>query len=139
MNSFHRLPQLYQPRVQVRAKLDANRACLQRLVPLLQRAAIQYVTDPGPVNGVLIDFTARIKGGTQISAAGGADAVQRMTSLGIVGNGPDGVFGAYDNTRIQSLIDAFSPVFRAAGKAPRAGLQPADIYTNEFLDRAIRL
>ena len=31
-------------------------------------------------------------------------AVQKMLSLGIVGNGTDGVFGSYDSARIQSVI-----------------------------------
>jgi hypothetical protein len=131
---------IYQDTLAIRSdKLEANRACLQRLVPLLQRAAIDYVKNPGPVNGVLIDYTAKIKGGTQISAAGAVDAVQRMTSLGIVSNGADGVFGSYDMAQIQTLITDYAPVFAARGKAPKAGLQPSDIATNEFLDKSIKL
>jgi hypothetical protein len=131
---------IYQDTMAVRAdKLDANRACLQRLVPLMQQAAIDYVHNPGPVNGLIVDFTSKIKGGTQISAAGAADAVQRMTSQGIVGNGTDGVYGSYDTARVQSLIDDYGPVFVQRGKAPKAGLQPSDLFTNEFLDKSKKL
>jgi hypothetical protein len=131
---------IYQNTLAIRAdKLEANRACLQQLVPLLQRSAIDYVKNPGPVNGVLIDFTSKIKGGTQITAAGAVDAVQKMTSLGIVGNGKDGVFGSYDMAQIQSLIADYVPVFQSRGKAPKPGLQPSDIATNEFLDKTLKL
>ncbi len=131
---------IYQNTLVIRAdKLEANRACLQRLVPLLQRSAVDYIKNPAPVNNVLIDFTAKIKGGTQITAAGAADAVQRMVSLGIVGNGTDGVFGSYNTAQVQSLITDYGPVFEARGKAPKVGLQPSDIVTNEFLDKSIKL
>ncbi|MDQ6672558.1 MAG: hypothetical protein M3069_17750, partial [Chloroflexota bacterium] len=131
---------IYQDTLVIRAdKLDANRACLQKLVPLLQRAAIDYVKNPGPINAMLVDYTARIKGGTQISGPGAADAVQKMLSFGIVANGTDGVLGSYDAARIQSLITDYGAVFAAKGKPPKRGLQPSDIFTNEFLDKSIKL
>jgi hypothetical protein len=131
---------IYQDTMGIRAdKLEANRACLQRLVPLMQRAAVDYVKNPGPVNGVIVDYTSKIKGGTQVSAPGAADAVQKMLSLGIVGNGTDGVYGSYDNAQVQALISDYGPVFASRGKAPKAGLQPSDIVTNEFLDKSIKL
>ena len=131
---------IYQDTLTIRAdKLEANRACLQALVPLMQRAAIDYVRNPGPINNLFVDYTARIKGGTQISAAGAADAVEKMRSLGIVSNGADGLYGSYDSARVQSLITDYSPVFAAAGKTPKANLQPSDIFTNEFLDKNVKL
>jgi hypothetical protein len=131
---------IYQNTLAIRAdKLEANRGCLQRLVPLLQRSAIDYVKNPGPVNAVLTDFTSKIKGGTQITAAGAADAVQKMTSLGIVGNGTDGTYGSYDVAQVQALINDYGPVFAARGKQPKSGLQPSDLVTNEFLDKSVKL
>jgi hypothetical protein len=131
---------IYQDTMTIRAdKLDANRACLQKLVPLMQQAAIDYIRNPGPVNGVITDYTSRIKGGTQISAAGAADAVQRMISQGIVGNGADGVYGSYASPQVQSLISDYGPVFSSRGKDPKPGLQPSDLFTNEFLDKTIKL
>jgi hypothetical protein len=131
---------IYQNAVAIRSdKLAANRACLQALIPLLQRAAVEYIKNPGPVNGVLINFSTQIKGGTQISAAGAADAVKRMIDLGIVSNGPDGVYGSFDTPRVQSVIADLVPAFQARGKPARVGLQAADLVTNEFLDKGIKL
>ena len=96
--------------------------------------------EPGPDQRRCWSTTRpEIKGGTQISAAGAADAVQKMLSLGIVGNGTDGVFGSYDTAQVQGLITDYGPVFAAKGKAPKAGLKPSDIFTNEFLDKSIKL
>jgi hypothetical protein len=131
---------VYQDTMAIRAdKLDASKACLQKLVPMMQRSAVDYIKNPGPINAVIVDYTSKIKGGTQISAAGAADAVQKMLSLGIVSNGSDGVYGSYDTARIQSLINDFGPVFVARGKPPKSGLQPSDLVTNEFLDSTIKL
>jgi hypothetical protein len=131
---------IYQDDMAIRSdKLEANRACLQKLVPLMQQSSIDYVKNPGPINNMIVDYTSRIKGGTQISAAGAADAVEKMLSLGIVGNGKDGVYGSYDTAQVQQLIDDFGPVFAARGKAPKQGLQPSDIFTNEFLEKNIHL
>ena len=131
---------IYQNTIVVRAdKVDANRACLERLIPLMQRSSIDYLKNPGAVNNVLIDYTSRMRGGTPITAAGAADAVQKMGALGIVANGADGVFGSYDLARVRNLIDDYGPVFAARGKTPRPGLQPSDLVTNEFLDPSIKL
>jgi hypothetical protein len=131
---------VYQNAVAIRAdKVESNRACLQALVPLLQRAAVDYIRNPGPINGVLVNFTAQIKGGTQISSEGAADAVKKMVDLGIVGNGTDGVYGSFDNARVQALITDVAPVFQTRGKPAKAGLAPADLVTNEFLDKGVKL
>src|SRR5262249_56890686 len=62
---------IYQNTFAIRAdKLEANRACLKALIPLMQQAAVDYIKNPGPVNSVLVDYTAKIKGGTQITTAG---------------------------------------------------------------------
>jgi hypothetical protein len=131
---------IYQDTLVIRAdKLDANRACLQKLIPMLQRAAIDYVKNPVPIDTMLVDYTSKIKGGTQISLPGAADAVQKMVSLGIVANGTDGVYGSYDTALVQQLINDYGPVFTAKGKAPKADLKPSDLFTNEFLDKSIKL
>jgi hypothetical protein len=131
---------VYQNAVAVRAdKLAANKGCLQKLIPMLQQAAVDYVKTPGPVNNVLVDFTSKIKGGTQISAPGAADAVKKMLDLGIIGNGADGVYGSFDSARVKTLIDDVVPVFSSRGKPAKEGLAPADLFTNEFLDKSIKL
>ena len=131
---------IYQDALAIRAdKLDANRACLQKLVPLLQQAEIDYVHDPSATNGVISDFASKLKGGAQTSAPGAAAAVQLMLSEGIVANGSDGVFASFDDSRAQSLIDELAPIFAAKGKPVKDALQPSDVQTNQFLDPTLKL
>jgi hypothetical protein len=130
----------YQNPLTVRAdKVGPNRACLQKLIPLFQRAGVDYVKNPAPINAAITDFSSKLKGGAQTSVPGAAAAVQIMLAEGIVANGTDGVFGSFDTPRVQSLIDDLSPVFQARGKTLKDGLRPSDLVTNEFLDPSVRL
>jgi hypothetical protein len=127
---------VYQNTMGVRSdKLQSQGPCLQKLVPILQQAAIDYVHNPAPINAAIFAFAQKLKGGIQVSLAGSAAAVQQMLNLGIVANGTDGVFGSFDTTRLQNFITTLTPVFVARGKAPKAGLQPSDIATNQFLNK----
>jgi hypothetical protein len=57
----------------------------------------------------------------------------------LIGNGSDGVLGSFDNARVKGLIDRLVPVFESQGTKPKPGLAPADLVTNEFLDKSISL
>jgi hypothetical protein len=63
----------------------------------------------------------------------------RQRALGLIANGSDGVLGSFDTTRVQKLLGRLTPVFEAKGTRPKPGLVPADLVTNEFLDRSISL
>ena len=78
-------------------------------------------------------------GGFTLSAGKAADAVVKQLENGIVANGPDGVFGSFDQDRLQTVIDQLVPVFEAKGTNPSADLTPADLATDEFLDPYISL
>jgi hypothetical protein len=121
-------------------KLAAATPCLQKLVPLLQQAAVDYAKDPTVVNGVLVDIAAQLKSaGWTLSAAAAADAAAKQTSLGLLANGTNGVYGSFDRDRVQKFIAEVGPVYAAKGKQPKTGLTSADIVTNQFLDKGIHL
>jgi hypothetical protein len=132
---------VYQNTVAVRAdRVESDAECLGLLVPLLQQAAIDYVTDPEPINAALVDFVSQIEGGGfELSAGKAADAVVKQLDNGIVANGPDGVFGSFDQDRLQVVIDQLVPVFQEKGTSPAEDLTPADLATDEFLDPSISL
>jgi hypothetical protein len=131
---------VYLNSVAIRAdKLASATPCLEKLVPLLQQAAVDYTKDPSVVSGVLVDIAAQLKtAGWSLSAGAAADAASKQLSLGLVANGADGVFGSYDIARVQKVIDTVGPVYAAKGTQPKAGLQAADIVTNKFLDKSVR-
>jgi hypothetical protein len=123
-----------------RDELDANRACLSKLVPLFQRAQRDYVADPGPANELMLDVVDSLNTsgfGLSRGLLAYGDAKQR--ELGLVADGGDGVLGSFDAARVQKLIEQLAPVFAGRGTAPKPGLTPADLMTNEFLDTSISL
>jgi hypothetical protein len=132
---------VYQSALAIRAdKLEANRACLEKLVPIFQQAIVDYFADPAPVNGLLVDYVSKIEGGGfTLSAGQAADSAQKQLDLGLVSNAGNATIGDVDDARIDRLIADLAPVLTAQGKAPKAGLKASDIATNEFLDTSIAL
>jgi hypothetical protein len=121
-------------------KLAAERACLAKLVPLLQRAQRDYITSPGPTNQLLLKVVSTLHtGGFTISPDLLSYGDTTETKLGLVADGSDGVLGSFDTARVGTLISRLVPVFQAKGNKPKPGLTSADLVTNEFLDRTVAL
>jgi hypothetical protein len=130
--------QIYPQGLAVRAaQLSADSACLKQLVPMIQRAQIDYMTNPGPTNDALVKIAAELAGGPPITADANAAAVATMKQLGIVGNGPDQTLGNFDLPRIDRTIAQLRPIFAARGVKVADKLAAADIVTNEFIDASI--
>ena len=53
--------------------------------------------------------------------------------LDFVNNGSDRTIGNFEVGRIQRLIDIVTPILVGRREPPKAGLQPQDLYTNEFI------
>jgi len=121
------------------AQLDSNKACLSALVPLIQKAQIAYINQPGPTNDVLIEIAKTLGDGPPITAAGNANAVVVMKDLHIVGNGPDQTLGNFDLSRVESTIALLRPIFAARGTKVPDKLVATDIVTNEFIDPSLHL
>jgi hypothetical protein len=51
-----------------------------------------------------------------------------------VNNGTDRTIGNFEVGRVQRLIDIVTPILVGQRQPTRAGLQPQDLYTNEFID-----
>jgi hypothetical protein len=66
-------------------------------------------------------------------------AVKTLKDLGLVSNGSNTYIGDFDQSRIQRMIDILTPIFASQKKPIKAGLKPADVYTNEFVDKKIGL
>jgi hypothetical protein len=121
-------------------KLAANRACLSKLVPLLQQGQRDYITNPGPTNQLLLRTVGTFRtSGFTLSSDILANANAKQKNLGLIADGSDGVLGSFDTARVQKLIGRLTPVFEAKGTAPKPGLTPGDLVTNEFLDKSISL
>jgi hypothetical protein len=123
-----------------RDKLGANSACLSKLVPLFQQAQRDDLVDPGPTNQLLLKVVDTLDTrGFGVSPGLLAYGNAKQKELRLIANGSDSVLGSFDTTRIRKLIGRLAPVFEDRGTAPKPGLSPADLVTNEFLDMSISL
>lgn len=111
--------------------------CLKKLVPIIQQSTVDYLGDPKHANDIVLDAVKQFNNGW-VYTQGTADyAVKTMKADGLLANGPDGVVGKFDEARVADLITKATPIYTALDSAPKTGLTPADIYTNEFLDPSI--
>jgi hypothetical protein len=128
--------QIYSQPLGIRAAdLEELRPCLQQFVPIVQKAVVEYVTDPGAANALIVE-TVETFADFWVYSLGVADfSVQQQKDLGLVSNGGDSTIGNFDEARVQAVIDQI----REAGMDVEADLTAADIFTNEFIDPSIGL
>jgi hypothetical protein len=118
-----------------RGRLDG---CLRRLVPMIQRAQVDFMRDPDPTIRVIVGLVAAYHGFTYTTALA-RYAVGQMRSQGIVGNGGNRTIGDFDHARIGRLVDILEPIFAGQNKRIRPDLGFDDLVTNAYLDPAIGL
>ncbi len=135
---------IYQSALSVKPETVADHGrCLARLVPLFQRALVDYMRDPEPVNARLVEIVEELDNFWTSSLAANSAAVVTMQELGFVSDGGNGHVGDMDEGRIQDLIDKLTPVFAEQGVRGFEGgmtdLVAADIFTNQFIDTSVGL
>ena len=119
----------------VPGQLETLRPCLEKFVPVVQQAAIDYVNDPDRANAIIIDAVEQYDTFWVYDEALAAYSVETQKELGFVGNGPDGTLGNMDEERVQGVIDQI----REAGLEVPEDLTVEDLITNEFVDPDIGL
>lgn len=112
--------------------------CLKKLVPALQRSTVAYMKDPSKTNSLIVSLV-KTYGLTTYSVDQAAYAVKAMKDNNIIGNGGNKAVGDFDDARVQKLIKIVAPIFAGQRTPVKAGLAPADISTNEFIDPSIGL
>jgi len=119
------------------ADLESLTPCLKKLVPVMQQADVDYISDPSTTNALILDLVEQYNNGWVYSAEVADFAVDQMKELEIASNGDNAYVGDIDEARIQSVIDILTPIYTEAGAPPKSGLTPTDLFTNEFLDQSI--
>jgi hypothetical protein len=128
---------VYPETLAIRADREKAAApCLRRLVPLIQRSVVSYLTDPVPTNELIVRLV-RDFGGYPYSVERAAYAVGAMRDNGIVGNGPNRTVGDFDISRVTKLVEVVRPIFARAGQPLPAEVSPADLVTNAYVDRSV--
>ncbi|MGZ4522606.1 MAG: ABC transporter substrate-binding protein [Mycobacteriaceae bacterium] len=117
--------------------LDKMKPCLTKLVPVLQHADLDFINGPATTNATIVDLVSQYNNGWVYSKGVADFAVQQMKDLKIASNGDNAYVGDMDETRMQHIIDILTPIYTTSGDAPKSGLKASDLFTNEFLDKAI--
>jgi hypothetical protein len=113
-------------------------ACLERVVPLLQQAQIDFIESPGRTIATLLDIVSRLDTSWEQTVDLANYAVQTMRNLDLVQNGTTGTFGDFESPRIDDFIVRALPILRDQGlNIPNVTAR--DITTNQYLDSSISL
>jgi hypothetical protein len=115
--------------------------CLKKLVPIIQRAQVDFMKDPAPAIKVVLDANKAYGKGWFYSSDVAANSVQKMREEGLVGNGTytPKTSDDFDPARIKRMIEILTPIAHTQGVDLKPGLKPEDLFTNEFIDRSIGL
>jgi hypothetical protein len=112
--------------------------CLKKLVPVMQQADVDYFKDPSTANKTILDLVTKYNNGWVYDQATADFGAKQYKDLKLVANGPSGYLGEMTDDRVQKIIDLDTPIFTKGGTAPKTGITPAELYTNEFLDKTIK-
>jgi len=131
---------VYPSPLSVRAdRLEELRPCLEKLVPIMQRAQLDYLADPGPTNALIVELVEAYQTGWTYSADVADYTVRSLREQGLLTNDPaSGVFGQFDPARMQQIVATFGPILQSQGTITEMP-DPASLYTNEFIDPNIRM
>ncbi len=116
-------------------QLETLRPCLEKFVPIVQQAAIDYIDAPDRANAIIIDAVEQYDSFWVYDQALADYSVQTQKELGFVGNGPDDTLGNMDEARVQGVLDKI----RDSGIEVPEDLTVEDLVTNEFVDPDIGL
>jgi hypothetical protein len=122
-----------------RDRLDAQRPCLQRLVPLLQQAWVDFLADPKPVSRAIVGVDDTYDTFFKVSEALNADALAKMKQYEITSNGGDATYGNFDMDRVGRFVGIVEDIYRNRGNPLPAGITAGSVATNEFIDSHISL
>lgn len=114
--------------------VDERAGCLELVVPLVQQAIIDYVSDPESTNELITDLVERFDAAISYGDGLARFAVEQQLELGIVGNGADATIGDFDLDRVQRVLDRANEIMDVPD-----GLRAEDLATNRFIDPEIGL
>ena len=131
---------VYPEPLAVRAdKLESLRPCLEKLVPIMQQAQIDYLAEPGPTNQLIVELVDAYQTGWTYSEGVAEFSAKEQVDGGYVFNDPaSGVFGQFDPARMQQIVDTIGPVLQEQGSITTIPA-PTDLYTNDFIDPNIKI
>ena len=111
--------------------------CLRKLVPIVQRAQIDFVNNPTQTNERIIELVTKYDSELWGYDEGIAGYALEQMKAQFINDGSDRTLGNFEVGRIQRLIDIVTPILAGQRAAIKPNLKPQDLYTNEFIDPGI--
>lgn len=128
-------PEYFQSLIVRKPDVEGQSACLQKLVPILQRSQVSYATGPDRANNLIVRLVQEYATGWVYSQGAAQFSHTQQIDLSLLANGSDGVMGTFDESRVQKLIDIVAKYH----DSEVARFAPSDVVTNRFLDAQVRL
>ncbi len=126
--------QIYSQTIGVRpGDLEDLRPCLERVVPIIQQASVDFNNDPARANAIIVDAVEKYQDFWVYPPDLADFSVQAQRDFGLIGDGPDSTAGNMVPERIAKVLDDM----RAAGMDIDPGLTADQLFTNEFIDESI--
>jgi hypothetical protein len=117
---------------------NAMDGCLRKLVPIIQRAQVQFTKDPGAAIEAILAANKAFNGFPYSHAL--ADySVRTMLDQGIIANGANHTLGDFDPSRITRLLGILEPIFAGQKKPVKDNLTVDDLVTNTYIDPSVSL
>ncbi|WP_030170616.1 MULTISPECIES: hypothetical protein [Actinomycetes] len=131
---------IYASNVSVRAdKLAEFSPCLEKLVPIIQQAGVDYITSPEATNKVIVDVVSQDQTYSPYSEGEAAFSADLLQEKGLLANEDNGAFGVYDDARTSRNVAELTPVLAAGGNSVPASMTAQQMFTNQFTDPAIAI
>ncbi|MGK2901369.1 MAG: nitrate ABC transporter substrate-binding protein [Mycobacterium sp.] len=130
---------IYASNMSVRAdKLPELSPCLEKLVPIIQQAGIDYAAAPEAVNNVIVDVVSQDSTYSPYSEGEAAFSAGLLVEKGLLAAEENRSFGVYDPARTTRNVEELRTVLAATGNLVPADMTAEDLFTNQFSDPAIR-
>ena len=126
--------QIYSQTIGVRpGDLEDLRPCLEKLVPIIQQAAVDFNNSPDRANAIIVDAVLKYEDFWVYPPDLAEFSHSAKREFGLVGDGGDGIVGNMVPERIAKVLDDM----RAAGMDIDPSLTADQLFTNEFIDESI--
>ena len=109
-------------------------ACLTLLVPKMQQAWIDFLSDPKPITDTMIEINKVHDGFWALSPGVNEAGMKLVESGGFAVNSPDGTYCSFDKDRVQGLFDILQPIYDASGTKIADNID--GVFTNKYCEGA---
>ncbi|MGU3497621.1 nitrate ABC transporter substrate-binding protein [Mycobacterium sp. C31M] len=131
---------IYASNMTVRTDRVAELApCLEKLVPIIQQAGVDYAAAPEAVNATIVDIVGQDTTYSPYTQGEADYGAQILVEKGLLAAEADGSFGVYDPARAAANVADLRAVLASTGNVVPAEVTVEDLFTNQFTDPSIAM